>query len=210
MTFSGPAKAILERKYWVFDLDGTLTLPVHDFTLIRNVLGIPKGTDILGHLASLDGSQGQPLMEKLSEIETGLLDRIEPAPGAIELIDALHRRGSRMAIQTRNTRGSALKTLDRLGIGGCFEKECILGRDDAPPKPDPEGLFRLSVRWETNPGEMVMVGDYLFDLQTGRNAGAGTVHVDRTSSFPWPEMTDIGVGTLGELLDMISTGLCQS
>jgi len=57
---------------------------------------------------------------------------------------------------------------------------------------------------------MVMVWDYLFDLQTGRNAGAGTVHVDRTRSFPWPEMTDIGVGTLGELLDMISTGLCQS
>ncbi len=51
---------------------------------------------------------------------------------------------------------------------------------------------------------MVMVGDYLFDLQTGRNAGAATIHVDRTRIFPWPELTDIGVGTLKELLDIIS------
>lgn len=203
MMFGGPAKAILERKHWVFDLDGTLTLPVHDFTLIRNVLGVPEGTDILRHLASLDNSQGQPLQDKLNEIETGLLEQVAPAPGSIELIETLNRRGSRMAIQTRNTRDIAIKTIDNLGIGGYFEKECILGRDDAPPKPDPEGLFRLSVRWETNPSEMVMVGDYLFDLQTGRNAGTGTVHVDRTRVFRWPELTDIGVGTLKELRDML-------
>jgi phosphoglycolate phosphatase-like HAD superfamily hydrolase len=203
MTINRSAKAILARKHWVFDLDGTLTLPVHDFTFIRNALGVPQGTDILRHLASLDDSQGQQLQDKLNEIETGLLNRVEPAPGSIQLIETLSRRGSRMAIQTRNTRDIALKTIDNLGIGGYFKKECILGRDDAPPKPDPEGLFRLSVRWETNPGEMVMVGDYLFDLQTGRNAGAGTIHVDRTRSFPWPELTDIGVGTLKELLDIL-------
>lgn len=204
MTFNGNAKAILARKHWVFDLDGTLTLPVHDFSVIRNALGVPKGTDILGYLTSLDDSEAQPLQDKLNEIETGLLDRIEPAPGLIQLIETLNRRGSRIGILTRNTRDIALKTIDCLGIGGYFQKECILGRDDTPPKPDPEGLFRLSVQWETAPVEMVMVGDYLFDLQTGRNAGAATIHVDRTRSFPWPELTDIGVGTLKELLDIIS------
>ena len=204
MAFNGDGKAILARRHWVFDLDGTLTLPVHDFSVIRDLLGVPKGTDILRYLASLDDSEGQPLQDKLNEIEIGLLDRVEPAPGLIQLIEALHRRGSRMGILTRNTRDIALKTIDHLGIGGYFQTKCILGRDDTPPKPDPEGLFRLSVLWETDPVEMVMVGDYLFDLQTGRNAGAGTVHVDRNRIFPWPELTDIGVGTLNELLDMIS------
>jgi len=203
MTFNGDSKAILSRKHWVFDLDGTLTLPVHDFAVIRNVLGVLQGTDILRYLASLGNSERKPLQDKLKEIETGLLDRVEPAPGSIRLIETLNRRGSRMAIQTRNTRDIAIKTIDNLGIGGYFEKECILGRDDAPPKPDPEGLFRLSVRWKINPGEMVMVGDYLFDLQTGRNAGTGTVHVDRTGIFQWPELTDIGVETLKELLDIL-------
>lgn len=203
MTSSGNAEAILARKHWVFDLDGTLTLPVHDFSIIRNALGVPEGTDILGYLASLDDSKGQPLQNKLNDIETGLLERIEPAPGLIPLIETLNRRGARIGILTRNTREIALKTIDRLGIGDYFQKECILGRDNTPPKPDPEGLFRLSAEWDTAPVEMVMVGDYLFDLQTGRNAGAATIHVDRTRIFRWPELTDIGVGTLKELLDML-------
>jgi hypothetical protein len=44
---------ILARKHWVFDLDGTLTVAIHDFAHIRNVLGVPHGVDILGHLGDL-------------------------------------------------------------------------------------------------------------------------------------------------------------
>jgi phosphoglycolate phosphatase-like HAD superfamily hydrolase len=94
-------------------------------------------------------------------------------------------------------------TLKCLGIGGYFPVECILGRDEAPPKPDPEGLFQLALLWKSAPADMVMVGDYLFDLQTGRNAGTGTIHVDRTGSFLWPELTDIGVRTPEDLLRML-------
>jgi phosphoglycolate phosphatase-like HAD superfamily hydrolase len=204
-TLTGNEKAILARKHWVFDLDGTLTLPVHDFSVIRQALGVPQGIDILGYLASLPDTDAQPLHDKLNEIETALLERIEPAPRTVQLIEALYRRGSRIGILTRNTRGIATRTLECLGVGGYFPEECILGRDDAPPKPDPEGLFRLSIRWGTVPAEMVMVGDYIFDLQTGRNAGAATIHVDRTRSFLWPELTDIGVSTLEELLKILPT-----
>jgi len=203
MTFAYDVETILLRQHWVFDLDGTLTLPVHDFSVIRHALGVPKGTDILGYLASLPETDAQPLHDKLNEIETELLERIEPAPGLIQLIEALYQRGSRLGILTRNTRDIALKTLDCLGIGAYFSEACILGRSDVPPKPDPEGLFRLSVQWETAPHELVMVGDYLFDLQTGRNAGAATIHVDRTRSFSWPELTDIGVETLEELFSIL-------
>jgi phosphoglycolate phosphatase-like HAD superfamily hydrolase len=44
-----------------------------------------------------------------------------------------------------------------------------------------------------------MVGDYSFDLQTGRAAGAATIHVDPTGAFRWPELTDLAVATLAEL-----------
>ena len=190
---------ILSRQYWVFDLDGTLTLPVHDFSVIRKALGVPKGTDILGYLASLSEEEAQPLHDRLVELETGLLDRIEPAPGLLQLMETLQRRGYRLGILTRNTRDIARQTLECLGIGEYFPEADILGRGCVPPKPDPEGLFRLSEQWGTAPGELVMVGDYLFDLQTGRNAGAATVHVDRTRNFAWPELTDICVETLAEL-----------
>ncbi len=196
-------ETILSRQYWVFDLDGTLTLPVHDFSVIRRALGVPKGTDILGYLASLSQEEAQPLHDKLVELETGLLDRIEPAPGMLQLITALRRRETRLGILTRNTRDVARQTLECLGIGEFFSEECILGRGCVPPKPDPEGLFRLSELWGTVPEALVMVGDYLFDLQTGRNAGAATVHVDRTGSFAWPELADICVETLTELRELL-------
>lgn len=203
-TWTDYAEAILARRHWVFDLDGTLTLPVHDFSFIRQALGVPDGIDILGYLASLPDPEAQPLQDKLNAIEAELLERTEPAPGTVQLIESLQRRGSRMGILTRNTRDIAVRALGSLGIGDYFPEECILGRDDAPPKPDPKGLFRLCAMWGTIPAETVMVGDYVFDLQTGRNAGAATIHVDRTQRFLWPELTDIGVSTPEELLRMLS------
>jgi len=44
-----------------------------------------------------------------------------------------------------------------------------------------------------------MVGDYLFDLQAGRNAGTATVHMDVSGEFLWPELTTLGVRSLPEL-----------
>jgi HAD superfamily hydrolase (TIGR01509 family) len=202
-TLSENAEAILTRKHWVFDLDGTLTLPVHDFSVIRQVLGVPQGNDILGYLASLPDTEAQPIHDKLNAIEKELLERIEPAPGAVPLIETLYRRGSRIGILTRNTRDVAVMTLKCLGVDGYFPEECILGRDEAPPKPDPKGLFQLALLWKSAPDDIVMVGDYLFDLQTGRNAGTATIHMDRTGSFLWPELTDIGVRTPEELLRML-------
>jgi phosphoglycolate phosphatase-like HAD superfamily hydrolase len=52
-----------------------------------------------------------------------------------------------------------------------------------------------------------MVGDYQFDLQTGRAAGAATIHVDYNRLFRWPELTDIAVGTLEELTAGLQDGI---
>ncbi|MBP42781.1 MAG: HAD family hydrolase, partial [Deltaproteobacteria bacterium] len=39
--------SLLKRKHWIFDLDGTLTVAVHDFDAIRKELGIPAGLPII-------------------------------------------------------------------------------------------------------------------------------------------------------------------
>ena len=40
-------KWITQRTFWVFDLDGTLTVPVHDFAAIKRELGLDPEVDIL-------------------------------------------------------------------------------------------------------------------------------------------------------------------
>ncbi|HJV65948.1 MAG TPA: HAD family hydrolase [Geomonas sp.] len=193
------AMDILGRRHWVFDLDGTLTIGIHDFAHIRTVLGVAEGGDIIGHLNSLPDMEARVARAKLSEIEEELAERTEPAVGALGLVQLLHGRGSRLGVLTRNTRKNALTSLARIGLAPYIAPEDVLGRDEAQAKPDPDGIFKLARSWGASPAAVVMVGDYRFDLETGRAAGAATIHVDPSGAFRWPELTDLAVGTLAEL-----------
>jgi HAD superfamily hydrolase (TIGR01509 family) len=201
---NSPERQVADCCNWIFDLDGTLTLAVHDFAAIRRELEIPEGSDILGHLATLPARHAQPLHDRLQEIEERLAGMTRAADGALSLLQHLRTIGARLGILTRNTRENALRTLQLTGLDGFFDPFCVLGRDEAAPKPDPEGIRLLARNWGADPVTTVMVGDYQYDLQAGRSAGALTVHVDTTRCFRWPELADISVGTLGELAQWLS------
>jgi len=200
------AHMLRRSSHWIFDLDGTLTVAVHDFLYIRRELGIPDGSDILGHLTSLPQQESMPLHARLQEIELELTAATSAASGALQLLHQLQTGGARLGILTRNTRDNALRTLEQVGLGGFFHAADIFGRDEALPKPDPDGILRLAARWGADPATAVMVGDYLYDLQAGRQAGALTVHVDASRSFLWPELSDVAVGTLAELVVYLQQG----
>jgi phosphoglycolate phosphatase-like HAD superfamily hydrolase len=53
---------------------------------------------------------------------------------------------------------------------------------------------------------MVMVGDYLYDLQAGQAAGAATVHIHGERQCRWPEWTDLCVPTFEELAARLPAG----
>ena len=40
-------KKILASKHWIFDMDGTLTIGVHDFDMMRSELGLAPDQGIL-------------------------------------------------------------------------------------------------------------------------------------------------------------------
>ncbi|KFX67477.1 HAD family hydrolase [Pseudomonas taeanensis MS-3] len=176
-------------RHWVFDMDGTLTLAVHDFEAIKRVLDIPLEHDILHHLAALPEDEAAAKHAWLLEHERELALNARPAAGAIELVRALQSRDCRLGILTRNAHELALLTLQAIGLGDCFSTADILGRDEAPPKPHPGGLLQLAERWQVAPAELVMVGDYRFDLECARAAGACGVLVNLPENL-WPELTD--------------------
>ncbi|MBF0279794.1 MAG: HAD family hydrolase [SAR324 cluster bacterium] len=195
---------ILKRNFWVFDLDGTLTVPVHDFSAIRKTLGISSAKQgILESLAAMPQEKARVLYDKLDRIEIELARKTKPALGLFSVLSTLNQRDCQLGILTRNTQQNAWLSLQAMQVESFFEKETVLGRENASPKPDPGGVLKLSDHWKSSPEEMVMVGDYLFDLQAGRAAGTATIHVDRTSTFPWPEWMDLGVTTLLELSEKL-------
>jgi HAD superfamily hydrolase (TIGR01549 family) len=178
-----------EVRNWVFDMDGTLTVAVHDFAAIRVALDIPAEHDILTHLAALPAAEAAAKHAWLLEHERDLALASTAATGAVELVRELAERGCRLGILTRNARELAHVTLEATGLADCFPVEHILGRDEAAPKPSPDGLLKIASAWGVAPSELVMVGDYRFDLDCGRAAGARTVLVNLPDN-PWPELVD--------------------
>lgn len=180
---------LAQSRHWVFDMDGTLTVAVHDFAAIRRALAIPEQSDILGHLARLPAAEAEAKHAWLLEHERELAHAARASAGAVELVLQLRARGCRLGILTRNARALALITLQAIGLADAFDPNDVLGRDEAPPKPHPGGLRHLAQRWGVATSELVMVGDYRYDLECARAAGARSVLVNLPNNL-WPALTD--------------------
>lgn len=194
---------ITSRKYWVFDMDGTLTVAVHDFDAIRDALGLPQGRPILEQLEEMPENRARPLRDKLDEIENDLASKATSQTGAKRLLHALEKRGARTGILTRNSHAIALATLDACGLSGFFDPDCVLGRESCQVKPSADGIRKLLDAWSASAAEAVMVGDYLFDLIAGREAGTATVYLDPKGRFEYRERADMCVRGLAELAEVL-------
>jgi HAD superfamily hydrolase (TIGR01549 family) len=184
-----PPHALAAHRHWVFDLDGTLTVAVHDFTAIRRALAIRTDEDILAHINALPGPEAELKRAWLCEHERGLAQDSRPAAGAVALVRSLAARGCRLGILTRNLHELALLSLQAIGLADCFDPLDVLGREDAPPKPDPAGLHHLAERWAIDTARLTMVGDHAYDLACARHAGALAVLVNRPDNT-WPDLAD--------------------
>jgi len=193
-------------RHWVFDLDGTLTKAVHDFDHIRRELDIPPAEDILTHIHRLTADEKHQKTERLNELEHFYAQQAQPAEGVELLIRHLHKRSCHLAILTRNTRPFALMSLESIGLLSFFDEACVLGRDEAPPKPDPAGIHCIKEHWGVNADShtpVVMVGDYRFDLAAGKSAQCLTIHVHEDDQLQWPDLTDYRAKTLVDIHDYL-------
>ncbi|MEM7256841.1 MAG: HAD family hydrolase [Pseudomonadota bacterium] len=187
-------------KSWIFDMDGTLTVAAHDFDGIREELGIAAGTPILEAIEGMPAAQAATTSARLHQLELDIAAQSTAQPYAHEMLEHLQKRGVSLGILTRNARDIAQVTLQAAQLSDYFDDACIIGREQCAPKPDPAGILRLMQQWQSTAETTIMVGDYVFDLQAGRNAGVATVHFDTTAQYPWPEHTDFAVDHLSQLV----------
>jgi HAD superfamily hydrolase (TIGR01509 family) len=195
--------SLKHKKYWLFDMDGTLTLAMHDFEAMRIELELPAGLPILEALDAMDPPAAARKRADLDAMELRMAADALAQPGSLELLSHLQEQGARLGIVTRNGRQIADATLEACGLRGFFDEQSIISRDCCTAKPDPAGVQLLLARWSADALDAVMVGDYLFDLQAGHGAGVETVHMDLTGNFEWPEYTSHCVSSLQELTALL-------
>ena len=194
---------INDKQNWIFDLDGTLTVSVHDFDYVRAELGLDDDVPILEELRAMPKEQAAPLWERLNEIEFYYAGKARVMEGSVALLERLAERGARLGIFTRNMMPVVQETLRACGIDHLFSTDVIVDRDTCTPKPSPEGIYHLLDLWQGHAQQTVMVGDYLYDLQSGRKAGVTTIHVDNDRGEKWPEYTDIYIQNFAEITEVL-------
>ena len=185
-------------------MDGTITRSVHDFTVIRERLGLAPKAPILESLEEMSEPDKKHALQVVAQWELGLVQQAVAQPGVIRLLTYLQERGDRLGVLTRNLRSLALETLDAVDAAGFFDSRDVLGRDSAKPKPSPEGIQTLLARWNAKPEQAVMVGDYLFDVQSGRAAGTATVLLDPKQRGIGADFADLVVTEIDQLFQIVS------
>jgi len=190
-------------QHWIFDMDGTLTNAAHDFEAIRANLGINSGKPILEAIDNMPATQQAAMHAELHRMEMDIASKSTQQPGADNLLKLLSARGCNLGILTRNACDIAATTLKACGLFHYFDADNILGRESCAPKPSPAGIHKHLEKWRAPKDATVMVGDYLFDLESGFNAEVRTVHLDIDGQQQWPEFTTVRVSSLDDLITLI-------
>ncbi|HET7788999.1 MAG TPA: HAD-IA family hydrolase [Myxococcales bacterium] len=169
----------------IYDLDGTLIdsradladsvnamlarmgLPQHRPELIYGFIG--EGAErlirrSLGPACEHRYPEAAPIWRE--EYGRRLLSRTCLYNGVDEL---LRRPPAARGVLTNKPGGFAREILGGLGIAHAFR--AVVGADEAPRKPAPDGLLRLCKQLDASPAEALLVGDSAIDLATGRAAG---------------------------------------
>jgi phosphoglycolate phosphatase len=175
----------MRLKAVVYDLDGTLVDSREDISDSVNAmlcaLGLPdKPPEIIWNFIgegaerlvrrSLGPEHENRLAEALrtwrAEYQQRLLVKTHPYPGIVELLTVPpDSRG----VVTNKPGAFARQILQGLGLSRSFR--AVVGGDEAPRKPAPDGLLALCRALDAAPAETLLIGDSTVDVATARAAG---------------------------------------
>ena len=177
-------------KAVLFDFDGTLTLPgLIDFMAIKKEIGCPASIPILEFIASLAS-------EPVRRAANAVLERYEdtaaaaarPNEGAEEAVEHLREMGIALGIITRNRLKSVMISMGCFRRIGAGDFKVIVTRENSGKlKPHPDGVHYAARKLTVAPAEMIVVGDYIFDIQAGQRAGALTAFIVSGHTAKWPD-----------------------
>jgi hydrogenase expression/formation protein HypE len=162
----------------LFDFDGTLTRPgLLDFPAIKKALGCPADQPILEFIESRPMEMRPHLMSILDEWEIEAARGSIPNLGAERCLKTLKQGGILLGILTRNSLQSVKQALTSFDGISMNDFTTVITRETSRPKPHPEGVYQAANQMGVQTSEILMVGDFRFDILAGRAAGARTVLV---------------------------------
>jgi hydrogenase expression/formation protein HypE len=191
----------------LFDFDDTLTYPgALDFPAIKRQLGCPLDQPILEFLDTLPSAKRKKVMKALEAFEQEAAEISHPNEGAERVIVELKKKGILLGILTRNSLISVETALRNFNGASIQDFAAIITRDESLPKPHPDGVYKAAKQMGISTNEILMVGDFRFDIIAGKTAGANTVLLAKgrgSEISPDDPEPDYTITHLEEILDLV-------
>lgn len=198
-------------KAVLFDFDGTLTKPgALDFPLLKETIGCPADVPVLEFIEDLPSlSQRNNALKQLEHFEKEAAINSEPNIGAQKLIHFLRSKEIGIGIITRNTLSSIERALQNFEDIDMSHFDVIVSRETpAQLKPSGDGILLAAETLNVDVKQILMVGDFVFDIQAGQTAGCITAFLDYgTVSGITKIESDFVVSTLEEIKHIVRLGM---
>lgn len=185
----------MKTKIVILDFDGTLgdsqALITRTMKATLKQLGLPEHTTeecvkTIGLPLRQSFKVLEPMSEKQAEecdilfhkifMKDNVPGAVPAFPGVVETIKQLHNEGLIVTIASSRGRQSLVAFVQELHLEPYIR--LIFGADDVEnAKPNAEPVLNTLHHFGLQPAEALVVGDTIFDIQMGRNAGAKTCGV---------------------------------
>ncbi len=148
--------------------------------------------NLLAVLLYQQGVEWHSAETQVAALQAAQLDgEIRPIGAVTATIKRLAAAGIRIVIATSDDRATTLRALAALDISADL---LVCGDDPLPNKPSPAVFAHIAATLNIAPSRMIMVGDSIGDMETGRNGGAAAVvGIGRT------EGADLTVNSIDEI-----------
>jgi HAD superfamily hydrolase (TIGR01509 family) len=184
----------------IFDLDGTLVDSQLDFAAMRRETGCPEGVGLLEFVEALEQpAHREQALAIIHHHEMAGAKAARWMPGAEAAVLALRNAGLPIGVVTRNSRAAAEHTFKALRVPPID----LVTREDARPKPDPDGLLQLAKRWRLVPSTLAYVGDFRFDLEAAQRAGMSAILYLQPDNAGYASGADLVISHFDELLELL-------
>ncbi len=155
------------------------------------------------------GDRSEECLKIYREFQQNIfLERITLFPGMRELLLKLKGEGYKLAVATSRKKDSTIRALVKFDFLDTFD--AIVTCDDVTKhKPHPETVLVALEKLGSKPEEAVMIGDSIYDIMCGKNAGTHTIFVNWAVASCSPEKKaacppDYTVDTAEEIGDILA------
>ena len=185
----------------IFDLDGVLVKSHLDFNLIsKEIFNSSEKKPVLEGIDNIkDPKEKARAWEILEKYERKAALNCNLTRGIIELFKFLEQRKIKRSIVTRNSKKSIYTILNRFKL----RFDGIISREDAPPKPAKKPVILACKQMELLPKEVIFLGDYEFDMISGRKAGVVTALL-KSDNQSFSKNADVIVDSISEFTKLVS------